>query len=58
MGEKLKSLVGNVGARDLFAVSGFALLTAGVGMVYVPAAPIVAGVLLLAVGIFGVPSWP
>jgi hypothetical protein len=56
MGKSLKSFVATIGARDVLAVAGFGLLTAGAGMVYSPAAWITAGLILLAVAIFGIPS--
>lgn len=53
----LRSLVAKVGARDLLVFGGLTLLCLGAGMVYLPAAPIVAGLALLFLGLFGVPAW-
>lgn len=47
----------NIGARDVAVLGGIALLTTGAGMVYRPAAPIVAGLFLLTLGLVGVPKW-
>lgn len=46
-----------VGLRDLFVFGGMMLVTVGAGMVYLPAAPIIAGLVLLVVGLFGIPKW-
>ena len=46
-----------VGARDLFVFGGVILVTIGTGMVYLPAAPIIAGLALFLIGLFGVPTW-
>lgn len=43
--------------RDVLAVAGLALLSVGAGMIYRPAGLIVAGVVMLAIGLFGVPRW-
>jgi hypothetical protein len=53
----MKDLAKKVGARDVLLFSGISLLTGGAGMVYLPAAPLVAGVLLLAIGLVGIPKW-
>lgn len=53
----LRSLWDNLGARDVFVVAGVLLLTLGAGLVYAPAAPITAGLVLLIVGVFGLPRW-
>jgi hypothetical protein len=54
---RLSEVVGQVGARDVFLFLGLALLCSGAGMVYLPAAPIIAGLAFLFIGFFGVPSW-
>lgn len=46
-----------LGARDVFLFGGLSLLCLGAGMVYLPAAPIIAGAAFLSLGLFGVPSW-
>lgn len=46
-----------VGARDVFVFGGLALVTVGAGMIYRPAAALVAGAGLLAIGVMGVPKW-
>lgn len=53
----MRKLLANIGARDLCVFGGMALLTAGAGMIYLPAAPICAGLLLLYLGLHGVPAW-
>lgn len=57
MKKRLHALWGQIGARDLFVFGGIALLTIGAGMVYLPAAPIIAGVVLFSIGLLGIPSW-
>lgn len=52
-----RSFLGNVDARDVVVLSGVVLITVGAGMIYLAAAPIVAGVMLLGVGVFGLPRW-
>lgn len=53
----LLAVLAKIGARDLFVFAGLGLLTLGAGLVYLPAAPIVAGAALLSIGIFGIPQW-
>lgn len=53
----LKVIRETVGVRDVFVFGGLALLCLGAGMVYLPAAPIVAGLALLVIGLNGVPAW-
>lgn len=43
--------------RDVLALAGLGLLATGVWMIYVPAALILVGLVLLAVSLFGVPRW-
>jgi len=57
MRKRLLAFFSAIGARDVFVFAGLALVTLGAGMVYVPAAPIIAGLVLLVVGLFGVPTW-
>ncbi len=53
----LQSIRESIGVRDVFVFGGLALLSVGAGMVYLPAAPIVAGLALLVIGLNGVPTW-
>lgn len=53
----MKKLLANVGMRDVFVFGGLALVSLGAGMVYLAAAPIIAGLALLTIGIIGVPKW-
>ena len=53
----IRAWLAKVGARDVFIFGGLALLCLGAGMVYLPAAPIIAGLALLTIGIAGVPQW-
>lgn len=43
--------------RDVLVLVGLALLVTGAGMIYRPAAYLVAGAVLMAIGLFGVPRW-
>jgi hypothetical protein len=43
--------------RDVLVLVGLALLAAGVGMIYRPAAFILVGLVLMALGLYGVPRW-
>lgn len=43
--------------RDVAVFGGLALVTVGAGMIYLPAAPLVAGLTLFYLGAFGIPSW-
>lgn len=53
----LKEVRKKLGMRDAFVFGGLALLGVGVGMVYFPASLVVLGVVLLYLGLVGVPSW-
>lgn len=53
----VRTVTDKIGARDVFVFGGLALICLGVGMIYPPAAPIVAGIALLVIGVVGVPSW-
>jgi hypothetical protein len=53
----IRTLIDAITVRDFLVFGGLALLTTGAGMVYLPAAPIVAGLALLGLGIYGVPKW-
>lgn len=57
MRQRLRSLAGKVGARDMFVFAGIALVSAGSAMIYPPAGAIMAGAILLLIGILGVPTW-
>lgn len=54
----LRKLWEGAEARDFCIVGGLLILAVGAGMVYLPAAPISVGVVLLAIGVWGVPAWP
>lgn len=43
--------------RDVLVLVGLALLATGTAMIYPPAAFILVGAVLLALGLFGVPKW-
>lgn len=51
------SLLPKVGLRDVLVGGGIALTAIGAGLVYFPAGIIVPGVILLYLGIVGVPAW-
>lgn len=53
----LKSIRESVSARDVFVFGGLGMLCAGAGMIFVPAAPIIAGIAFLIIGLIGVPKW-
>lgn len=55
--KRLRRFLDPLDLRDLFVFGGIALISAGAGMVYLPAALVVAGIALLTIGIFGVPGW-
>lgn len=55
--QSLRVLRDKVGARDVFVFGGISLITVGAGMVYLPMAPIVAGLMLLVIGLIGIPRW-
>jgi hypothetical protein len=55
--KRLKEFAGSVGARDVLLFSGVMLLTVGAGMVYIPAAPITAGLIIFAISLVGIPKW-
>lgn len=55
--KRLRPLLDALDLRDLFVFGGVALVSIGSGMVYLPAALVVAGIALLAIGVFGVPRW-
>ena len=55
--KRLLASFGAITARDVFVFGGLALVTVGAGMVYLAAAPIVAGLVLLIVGLYGIPKW-
>lgn len=57
MKQRLQDVWEKIGARDLCIFGGLSILSLGAGMVYTPAAPIVIGVALLGIGLWGVPSW-
>lgn len=46
-----------IGLRDVLVGGGIALTAVGAGLVYLPAGIIVPGVILLYLGIVGVPAW-
>lgn len=56
--KQLRELRGKVEGRDVFVFGGILLTAVGAGMIYVPAALICAGIVLLLLGVFGIPSWP
>lgn len=43
--------------RDVLVLVGLAVLATGVGMIHFPSAFILVGLVLLALGLFGVPRW-
>lgn len=53
----VRTLLARIGARDVFVFGGLALLCLGAGMIYLPAAPVIAGLALLTIGVVGIPSW-
>jgi hypothetical protein len=42
---------------DLFALAGLSIFTAGCGWIYAPLAPIVLGLALVALGLWGAQAW-
>lgn len=58
MRQRLLAFFGAIDARDVFVFLGLGLVTLGSGMIYLAAAPITAGLILLLIGILGVPKWP
>lgn len=55
--QHIRALIAKIEPRDVCIVGGLLLLSVGVGMIYIPAAPICIGLTLFLIGIFGVPSW-
>lgn len=50
-------LRGQFSGRDAFLFGGLALLGLGAWMAYRPAGPAVVGLVLLLIGVFGIPKW-
>lgn len=50
-------LSGQVSGRDLYVFGGLALLGTGAGMAYPPAGPMVVGLVLLLIGVKGLPEF-
>lgn len=53
----MKSLLAKIGARDVLVGVGLLLTAGGAAMVYAPAGILTLGLALLALGLYGVPSW-